>query len=415
MSGEERVAIQNVVKTRQPKLVQIQADHDKVDEGVVTIDDDSAAPASKPVSTLNIGSSNGKVTTKSGLIVTKTVGSSKEGKTVITPVVTSPKRMKCSDCDFTCKLQVQMNRHKNVCVKDKPKDGQSPKVKKWKIKVLGEASTPAAKTGKSSAKNAKTPELLPNGKMKKPKKSPYTEPGKGHPCNDCGKEFRKESILKAHQEDVHQPGEFPKALKVQGFDLDAKRQLHLLSQLLLGLGHLFAGISHTDTSASSAGLLGSTSLLLLGLLGLKHLLALGLSLLHPLFLLLILLGLLFSLLFADFLFLFLLLLGQFLLLLSTNLLPLGLLFLQALQLFLLLASLLSPLIDVLSELLIQFGLLDASLCLGKSLISLLGGVGGGLFLIKLVVRHVDVMLSLTSLTDLCLSSSEDEKLLLRTS
>merc|ERR1719228_203735 len=74
MSGEERVAIQNVVKTRQPKLVQIQADHDKGDEGVVTIDDDSAAPPSKPVSTANIGSSssNGKVTTKSGLIVTKT-------------------------------------------------------------------------------------------------------------------------------------------------------------------------------------------------------------------------------------------------------------------------------------------------------------------------------------------------------
>merc|ERR1719495_1103726 len=111
------------------------------------------------------------------------------------------------------------------------------------------------------------------------------------------------------------------ALKVQGFDLNAKRQLHLLSQLLLGLGHLLAGISHTDTSASSAGLLGSTSLLLLGLLGLKHLLALGLSLLHPLFLLLIFLGLLLSLLFADFLFSFLLACFSFRRLSSSSSLP----------------------------------------------------------------------------------------------
>jgi len=207
MSGEERVAIQNVVKTRQPKLVQIQADHDKKEEGVVTIDDDSTSPASKPVSTLNTGSSNGKVITKSGLVLSKTVASSKEGKTVITPVVTSSRGMKCPDCDFSCKLQVQMNRHKNVCTKDKPNDGQSPKVKKWKMKLLSEAA--AAKTVKSSVKTTKTPEILPNGKVKKPRKSPYAEPGKGHPCNDCGKEFRNESILKAHQEDVHQSGEFP--------------------------------------------------------------------------------------------------------------------------------------------------------------------------------------------------------------
>merc|ERR1712002_1179264 len=78
--------------------------------------------------------------------------------------------------------------------------------------------------------------------------------------------------------------------------LNAKSHLHLFIQLLLGLGHLFAGISDTNLATSSASLLGSTSLLLLGLLGLKHLLALGLSFLQSLLFLFIFFGLLLSLL-----------------------------------------------------------------------------------------------------------------------
>merc|ERR1712198_648393 len=83
----------------------------------------------------------------------------------------------------------------------------------------------------------------------------------------------------------------------------------------------------------------------------------------------------------------LLLHGQLLLLLGSDLLPLGLLLLQALELFLLLDALFSPLVDVLLQLLVELGLLEASLGLGEGLISFLGGVGGGLLLIELVVRH----------------------------
>jgi len=54
-------------------------------------------------------------------------------------------------------------------------------------------------------------------------------------------------------------------------------------------------------------------------------------------------------------------------------------------------------------LIIEVGLAEAGLGLGEGLISLLGGVGGGLLLSKLVVRHpVFLGCSVTFLTDLYL-------------
>merc|ERR1711972_970747 len=97
--------------------------------------------------------------------------------------------------------------------------------------------------------------------------------------------------------------------------------------------------------------------------------------------------LLLSLFLACTLLFFTLLHGQFLLLLSTDFPPLGLFVFHSLQLFLLLGTLLTPLIDVLFQLLVQLTLLGAMLGLGKGLIALLGGLGGGLLLIVLVVRH----------------------------
>jgi hypothetical protein len=56
-----------------------------------------------------------------------------------------------------------------------------------------------------------------------------------------------------------------------------------------------------------------------------------------------------------------------------------------------------------SCLVIEVGLAEAGLGLGEGLISLLGGVGGGLLLSKLVVRHpVFLGCSVTFLTDLYL-------------
>merc|ERR1719495_1305552 len=116
-------------------------------------------------------------------------------------------------------------------------------------------------------------------------------------------------------------------VEVEGLDADAQRDLHLLLDLLLGLGHLTPGVK------GGGGLLLATLLLLGG----HHLLALALGLLEPLLLLLL----------AEPVLLLLLLLGQLLLLLVPDLLPLGLLLLHALELLFLLGALLPPLVDVL--------------------------------------------------------------------
>merc|ERR1719270_2447694 len=134
-------------------------------------------------------------------------------------------------------------------------------------------------------------------------------------------------------------------VKVEGLDSDAERDLHLLLDLFLGLGHLSSGVK-------GGSLLFLASLLLL--CG-HHFLSLSLSLFEPLLLFFGLNGLLVSLLFPE--------------------------------LLLFLVPLLSPLIDVLPQLLIQLSLFDSGLGLGKGLIPLLGGVGPGLLLIILVVRH----------------------------
>merc|ERR1711892_289171 len=136
-------------------------------------------------------------------------------------------------------------------------------------------------------------------------------------------------------------------LKRQGLDANSQGDPHLFLNLFLGLGHLFPGIH-----GGGIGLL--SSLLLCG----HNLLPLDLCLL----------------------------LGLLLLLLRPDLLPLGLLLLQPLQLFLLLGPLIPPLADVILELLVELIFVESSFLLCEGLISLHGGVGGGLIF---VVRHVD--------------------------
>merc|ERR1719474_678416 len=134
--------------------------------------------------------------------------------------------------------------------------------------------------------------------------------------------------------------------KGQGLDADGQGDLHLLLNLLLGLGHLFASVH-----GRSRGLLAS--LLLSG----QHLLPFPLVLLHLLLLGLCLCFLLLLLLLLDLLLLCPLLCCLLLLLLGTDFLPGGLFVFKPLQLSLLLGALIPPLRNVLPQLVVHLRLL----------------------------------------------------------
>merc|ERR1719397_1512297 len=134
--------------------------------------------------------------------------------------------------------------------------------------------------------------------------------------------------------------------KGQGLDADGQGDLHLLLNLLLGLGHLFASV-HGRSRGLLASLLLSGQRLLPFPLVLLHLLLLGLCLCFLLLLLLLL----------DLLLLCPLLCCLLLLLLSTDFLPGGLFVFKPLQLSLLLGALIPPLRNVLPQLVVHLRLL----------------------------------------------------------
>lgn len=185
MSKEERIAIQNVVGGRQPKLIQLQMDEtdEEMDEQEV-VDEDGEL---------------GGVTTKL-LEPETTLSESPARSTTKTP----PREKKCQDCGFTCRLQIQMNRHKNLCVKKEfSSSTKASPGSKWKLKVKERKKSDEGIPPKSRRS------FQEDGSGKKPKKSPYVSPGKGVPCRECNKEFRNQAVLDRHFEDLHQPGEFP--------------------------------------------------------------------------------------------------------------------------------------------------------------------------------------------------------------
>merc|ERR1719289_236699 len=99
MSKEERIAIQNVVGGRQPKLIQLQAeetDEEVEDDGEVVEEEGEMGGV-----TMKLLEPETTLTESPTRAATKT----------------PPREKKCQDCGFTCRLQIQMNRHKNLCVK----------------------------------------------------------------------------------------------------------------------------------------------------------------------------------------------------------------------------------------------------------------------------------------------------------
>merc|ERR1719339_691989 len=120
MSKEERIAIQNVVSGRQPKLIQLQTD-----ESDEEVDDDEGEVVEEEEEQM------GGVTMKLLEPETPLTESPTRAATK-----TPPREKKCQDCGFSCRLQIQMNRHKNLCVKKESSSAtKALPGSKWKLKV----------------------------------------------------------------------------------------------------------------------------------------------------------------------------------------------------------------------------------------------------------------------------------------
>jgi len=182
MSKEERIAIQNVVGGRQPKLIHLAPEEsdEEADEPEVVEEEEEEGEKLVSIKLLEpettLDESPSRPTTNK----------------------TPPREKKCANCGFTCRLQIQMNRHKNLCVKTESKSSLGSK---WKLKVKERRKSDEG----SIINQRKSPQVI----GKKPKKSPYVSPGEGVPCPECNKEFRNQAVLDRHFEDLHQPGEFP--------------------------------------------------------------------------------------------------------------------------------------------------------------------------------------------------------------
>ena len=203
MSGQERAAIQKVVKGRQPKLIRLASEEGE--EEVQVMKEVQVTPMAllDPVTTLEEEEGEGGIWVEA-------VWSQAEGSH--SPKMKAvPRALKCSNCEFTCKLQIQMNRHKNLCVIKKEGGAKTELSKIWKQKLKIKSSSVEYKPSEASRKTLsgkRAAEGVVRNEDEINKKS-HALLGKGVPCKECGKEFRDQRTMGRHFEDLHQPGNFP--------------------------------------------------------------------------------------------------------------------------------------------------------------------------------------------------------------
>ena len=194
MNPEEREAIVNVVKDRQPAQ--------PVSEGE---DDVPMEPDEKPdeVPVLVEAEHNlevERVVSLASLVPETTL---QEGCEDVQPGLlgfgeASPPRLEagrglvefpCPECSRSFSLKIKLNRHMKLHAKKEEVKSSGLTITKIKTEVKTERETPRKVQG---------PRVW----------VPSTE-NEGVPCGDCGKRFRTRPAMMRHFEDIHQPGEFP--------------------------------------------------------------------------------------------------------------------------------------------------------------------------------------------------------------
>ena len=200
MNQEEREAIVNVVKDRQPDTdgeddVPPEAYDEGPHEEVVAEDDGGE------VSVENEGNIEvGRVVSLASLVPETTL---QEDCQDLQPGLlgfgeASPPRMEarglvefpCPECDLSFKLKIKLNRHLKLHAK---KGEMKSSLTITKMEVKTEVKTERATPKKFQGARV----WFPSGE------------NEGVPCSDCGKRFRTRPAMQRHFEDIHQPGEFP--------------------------------------------------------------------------------------------------------------------------------------------------------------------------------------------------------------
>jgi len=231
MNSEERQAIVNVVKDREPDNEASQSV--VLDESnMMIISDVRGHEKGAPEEDSGRGSDDSSVSI-SALVPETNLQEGAEGEpgeladTLSTsarargecspprPEEKLPVEFRCLECGLMFNLKIRLNRHmKNHAKKREMMDTMLSV--KAEMMTPNETSTPTktlSKTPSTKTPTSKKISVKVESASKKPRGPPknYIEPpaGEGVACPDCGKRFRSQGPMMRHREDLHQPGEYP--------------------------------------------------------------------------------------------------------------------------------------------------------------------------------------------------------------
>jgi len=235
MNEDERVAIVNVVKDRQPKKRNMAEQTvlpppsksaksgTKVDDDEITIDD-FGLDDDLPMSALT------PETTLQEEQEVEEVKAVKEDLSVSPPSQKDAKAdvyyHHCTECGQSFKLKIQLNRHVRMHDKEREDKENEPPAKKPKenkevnqeevmnkmkqrYQLMQERDNLPDRPPSQQRLSRGGPKANNSGNGSGETVAPGTDAGPGNSCPICTKEFKSNGPMRRHFEDIHMPGEFP--------------------------------------------------------------------------------------------------------------------------------------------------------------------------------------------------------------
>jgi len=199
MNPEEREAIVNVVKNREPAGYDESPQNVTDDSLVDDIAEENAEDGLELSDVVSLSSLVPETTLQEGPEIGLQFGEASPPRSEVglqfgeaspprsneRPVVEFP----CPECSLSFKLKIKLNRHL--------KRNHSEKVKSKEVKSEPTLPQPKVKTEKETPRKQGPRVWVPKHETD------------GVACPDCGKRFRSNGPMQRHFEDIHQPGEYP--------------------------------------------------------------------------------------------------------------------------------------------------------------------------------------------------------------